>query len=199
MKRLRGRWRYSREEITYPKCFWMQLGACSALFLLIFALRSVQAQPVQAALASVRSVATTEMDWDETIGKLEFVDNLVPQSVQVFWSAQESTLAAPFMDGVLLNVEQENAVFEGKGSVVCGGEGRVEQIERAQNGYVLTIAHDNGLTARLEGLQSVYVTEDDRLHEGQSLGAAQKIGDAGRVAVQVTEGRRIVGVSQWLR
>jgi len=192
------RWR-SREEVTYPKCFWLQLGVCSALFLLIFALKQVQAQPVQAALAAVRSVATTEMEWDDTIGKLEFVDNIVPESVLVFWNAQERTLLPPFDGGVLLEVQGDFAVFEGKGSVRCGGEGVVQSVMRTNEGYTLTIAHDNGFEMTLTGLESVHAAARDRVHEGQSLGMAQKVGNGCRVAVQVTEGRRVVEAAQWLR
>ena len=199
MVRMRsGRWS-SREEITYPNCFWLQLGACSALFLLIFALKQVQAQPVQAALSAVRSVATTEMEWDDTIGRLEFVGNFVPESVMVFWNAQERTLLSPFEDGVLLDVQENTAVFEGHGSVLCGGEGRVEEILRMQDGYAVTIKHDNGLTMCMDGLQSVYVDAQERVHKGQSIGAAVQTAEAGRLCVQVTEGRRAVEVGQWLR
>ena len=189
----------SREEVTYPKCFWLQLGACSALFLVIFALKQVQAQPVQAALATVRSVATTEMEWDDTIGKLEFVDNLLPESVLVFWNAQERTLLPPFDGGVLLDMQGDFAVFEGKGSVQCGGEGVVQSIMRTNEGYTLTIAHDNGFVTTLTGLKSVHVAARDRVHEGQSLGTAQTVGQGGRAHVQVTEGRRVVEAAQWLR
>lgn len=187
------------EEIVYPKRFWTQLAVCSALFLVIAALRSVQAQPVQAALSAVRSVATTEMEWDDTIGKLEFVGNFVPESVMVFWNAPDRTLTAPFADATLLDVQGNTAVFEGRGSVRCGGEGRVECVEAAQDGYCVTIAHDNGLTMQISGLQSVYVQAQERVHEGQSIGSSQRYGEAGRIAVQVTEGRRSVEAAQWLR
>ena len=192
-------WLKAGEEISYPKCFWQQLSICAALFLLIAGLKQVQAQPVQAALSTLRSVATTEMEWDHTIGKLEFVGNFVPESVLVFWNAGEAQMEAPFTDGVLLSVDGEEALFEGNGAVLCGAEGRVSEVTMEKEGYCVTLRMDSGLTAQLYPLESVRVKKDERVHSGQSVGTAAEVGEARRVCVKVTEGRRVLRPDEWLR
>ena len=99
----RKRWlREEQREIAYPRCFGWQLGVCAALFLVLFGVKNMKAEPVQTALAGLRSVATTEMELGRSIGKLEFVDRFVPESVLVFWNAEQKGLALPLRDGALL-------------------------------------------------------------------------------------------------
>lgn len=189
-----------KQEVHYPNHFFLQLGVCAALFLVIFGLRQVKAEPVQAALKGIRSAATTEVELGRSIGKLEFVGNFVPESVMVFWNAGDQSLIAPLESSALLLESEERAWFEGDGALLAGGEGKVESVVASKDGgYKLTIAYDNGLTGTAEPLQGVRVAAGDRVHEGQSVAVPVKVGEAMQVKIVVRSGETYVPVDQWLR
>ena len=192
------KWMKPGEEVTYPNCFWQQLGICAALFLVIFGAKQMRAEPVQAVLSTVRSVATTQVQLDPDIGKVEYVSKLVPESVLVFWNAQDKTLFAPFADGLLLESGEE-ALFEGSGAVRSGAAGKMQAVEERENGYSVTILYDCGLQAEMYPLRSVRVEKDARVQQGQSIGTAHEVGRAAQVCVRVTEGRRVLQATEWLR
>ena len=137
----RKRWlREEQREIAYPRCFGWQLGVCAALFLVLFGVKNMKAEPVQTALAGLRSVATTEMELGRSIGKLEFVDRFVPESVLVFWNAEQKGLALPLRDGALLLEKENAALFEGKGALL---------VERIDGDFFNVMGLPVGLLARL--------------------------------------------------
>ena len=183
----RKRWlREEQREIAYPRCFGWQLGVCVALFLVLFGVKNMKAEPVQTALAGLRSVATTEMELGRSIGKLEFVDRFVPESVLVFWNAEQKGLALPLRDGALLLEKENAALFEGKG-------------EEKDDGFYLTVLYDNGLCCTAGPLRGVRVAQDERVHEGASLAVPFEAGESAQVSLCVRRGEAYVPVSEWLR
>lgn len=187
------------KEVTYHNHFFLQLGICAALFIALFGMRHLQVEPVQSALAGLRSVATTETEIGRSIGKLAFVGNFVPESVMVFWNAQDKTLTAPLENSSLLLETEDCAWFEGDGALLAGGEGKVQEVEQLKDGgFGLTIAYDNGLVSVIEPLQGVRVAADERVHAGQNIGIPMQAGDAMQVKVAVTDGSNYVKVETWL-
>ena len=196
----RKRWlREEQREIAYPQCFGWQLGVCAALFLVLFGVKNMKAEPVQTALAGLRSVATTEMELGRSIGKLEFVDRFVPESVLVFWNAEQKGLALPLRDGALLLEKENAALFEGKGALLAGAEGRVQSVEEKDDGFYLTVLYDNGLCCTAGPLRGVRVAQDERVHEGASLAVPFDAGESAQVSLCVRRGEAYVPVSEWLR
>lgn len=196
----RKRWlREEQREIAYPRCFGWQLGVCAALFLVLFGVKNMKAEPVQTALAGLRSVATTEMELGRSIGKLEFVDRFVPESVLVFWNAEQKGLALPLRDGTLLLEKENAALFEGKGALLAGAEGRVQSVEEKDDGFYLTVLYDNGLCCTAGPLCGVRVAQDERVHEGASLAVPFEAGESAQVSLCVRRGEAYVPVSEWLR
>ena len=196
----RKRWlREEQREIAYPRCFGWQLGVCAALFLVLFGVKNIKAEPVQTALAGLRSVATTEMELGRSIGKLEFVDRFVPESVLVFWNAEQKGLALPLRDGALLLEKENTALFEGKGALLAGAEGRVRSVEEKDDGFYLTVLYDNGLCCTAGPLRGVRVAQDERVHEGASLAVPFEAGESAQVSLCVRRGEAYVPVSEWLR
>lgn len=196
----RQRWlREEQREIAYPRCFGWQLGVCAALFLVLFGVKNMKAEPVQTALAGLRSVATTEMELGRSIGKLEFVDRFVPESVLVFWNAEQKGLALPLRDGALLLEKENAALFEGKGALLAGAEGRVQSVVEKDDGFYLTVLYDNGLCCTAGPLRGVRVAQDERVHEGASLAVPFEAGESAQVSLCVRRGEAYVPVSEWLR
>ena len=154
---------------------------------------------MQTALAGLRSVATTEMELGRSIGKLEFVDRFVPESVLVFWNAEQKGLALPLRDGALLLEKENAALFEGKGALLAGAEGRVQSVEEKDDGFYLTVLYDNGLCCTAGPLRGVRVAQDERVHEGASLAVPFEAGESAQVSLCVRRGEAYVPVSEWLR
>ncbi len=182
-------------EVSYPKQFWVQLGACAAVFLVLFGLKNVENEPVQAVLGGIRSVATTEMEWDDTIGKLEYVGNFVPESVMVFWNAEEKKLDAPLENATLLIQSGDWAVFEGEGNVLCGAQGHVESIA----GETVTVRCDSGLRFTVQPVSQIRVKEEERVYAGQALGKSVAAKDTSQVRVKVMDGATPLEARAWLR
>ena len=197
--RARNWLRYGQKEVVYPKHFFLQLAVCAVLFLVVCGMRSTESEPVQAALADLRAVATTEVDIGESIGKLEFVGNFVPESVMVFWNGAQEGLAEPFSEATPLLEDEGWTLFAGKGALLAGGEGEAAAVEEVEGGYRLTVEYDNGLTAVAEPLLGVRVAAGERVHEGQSLGEAQQVGDSSRVRLRVLRGEEVLSAPDYLR
>ena len=58
LRRTRNWLRYGQKEIVYPNHFFAQLAVCAVLFLAICGLKSMDSEPVQAALADIRQAAS---------------------------------------------------------------------------------------------------------------------------------------------
>lgn len=200
LRKTRNWLRYGQKEVVYPNHFFVQLAVCAVLFLAICGLKSVESEPVQAALADIRQAATTEMDLGESIGKLEFVGNFVPESVMVFWNAGDKTLSAPLAAAQPLLTEDGWTLFEGEGALLAGGEGKVESVtELESGGYCLKIAYDNGLVGIAEPLAGVRVAAGERVHEGQSVAETMAVGQASQVRIQVLDGEEPLSAEEWLQ
>ena len=63
----------------------------------------------------------------------------------------------------------------------------------------MTILYDCGLQAEVYPLRNVRVEKDARVQQGQSIGTAHEVGRAAQVCVRVTEGRRVLQATEWLR
>ena len=59
LRKARNWLRYGQKEIVYPNHFFAQLAVCAVLFLAICGLKSMDSEPVQAALADIRQADAT--------------------------------------------------------------------------------------------------------------------------------------------
>ena len=203
---MRGRrtYRYAGRrsaEVRYPNRFGLQLGVCALLFLLLFGIRQIESEPVQAVVGTLRDTATTEIELDESLGKLSYVSSMIPESVQVFWNdtVKRDRICAPFADGTLLLEKDGCAVFEGTGKVLTGAEGEAIAVEQGDyGGYAVTLIYTNGLSCRIEPLQGVTIAQGDRVESGQELGSAFPCGESARVCLFVQKGGKSIPASEWL-
>lgn len=185
--------------MTYPNPFFLQLGICALLFLLVFGMKNPQRAGANGKAAGLQSVSTAEVDPAESIGKPQFVGNFMPESVMVFWNSTGHTLSAPLENATLLLDQDGSSWFEGTGSVLAGGAGEVTAVEEIADGYRLTIAYDNGLVAAVEPLTGVRVAAQERVRQGQSIGVPRIMGQAAQVMIHVTDGEDAVAAKKWLQ
>lgn len=145
------------------------VAVVGAIVLVIIAARNQQGTPTQSVFAALQS--GMNMEWDESLGKLSFVSNLLPESVLGVWSQQENIAVLAPSNGVVVHAwTREEPYIELKGTVT--------DVRAAANGEVMSVAHGleeevilrirhEGNTETLYGnLAASYVDVGDYVFEG---------------------------------
>ena len=68
---------------------------CAAIILIVVILKSIDTPFTQNILGYVRDAVTTDFDIDETLGRLKFVDNWIPEGVKAVFSEQRTSEELP--------------------------------------------------------------------------------------------------------
>jgi len=123
---------------------------------------------------SVMSHLTAGFEYDENLGRLQFVSNILPASAMVFLSdAQEAKMCLPTSAKVVHSWSREEPWIEYacSGSVVSCDQGEIiTVVKNRQNEYTVRVMHENGYESVYSGLSSVHVKEMDRIDAGQKIG-----------------------------
>ncbi len=163
---------------------WIQLdnllrnvAVAGALLLVIVAVRNLEGTPTQSVFAALQS--NMNMEWDESLGKLSFVSNLLPNSVQGVWNEQETvTVLAPMGGDVVHAWSQAEPYLELQGTVT--------DVRAAANGEIMSIAHglDEEVIVRLRhddntetlygNLAACYMDVGDYVFEGDIIAVVQQ-------------------------
>lgn len=125
----------------------------------------------------VMSRLTADFEYDETIGRLQFVSNLLPESAMVFLS---SDTPVPFLspaDGsAIAHVWSEYEPwleYTHTGDILACQAGEVMTIvKNRQNEYTVRLRHADGYESVYSGLEEVRLSEHDTVEAGQRIGAA---------------------------
>lgn len=157
--------------------------AC-ALLLSIMALRNADLPWTRRAVDGLERVMTMKIDLDESLGKLHFVRELVPETALVFWNAGASNrLKAP----VAGNIEHEYSEMQpwriyscADGETVCAAmDGEVARVERGTMAdYIVLITHDNGLETVYAYMTQTDIAPGERVYAGDPIGVSAAGGGA---------------------
>lgn len=149
--------------------------ACS-LLLVVLALNNVDQPWTQQAADGVKRVVTMRVDLDETLGRLSFVRELVPEAALVFWNMGGESVAVEPVDGALIHefdVQQPWLEYR------CTGAQNVKAVKDGQVTAVGQGASDDWtvLIDHVGGEQTVYAYLDQALVKvGQQVIAGEVIG-----------------------
>ena len=125
---------------------------------------------------SVMSHVTGEFEYDETLGRLQLVSSLLPESALVFLEGEEnnaSITAVPAGAQLLHAWSQEEPWFEYSciGEVAACQDGQIMTIVKSRDDqYTVRIGHQNGYESLYSGLHTVQVKELDTVSKGQQIG-----------------------------
>lgn len=106
-----------------------------SLVLVMIAIRSSNMEETQSVFSALQT--GTGMQWDESIGKLSFVNNLLPEEIQTVWNEnKEVSVYAP------VNGEIVHAWSEGEPYLLI--RGKKDEVFASADGEVMSIAHGLG-------------------------------------------------------
>lgn len=126
---------------------------------------------------SVMSHVTAGFEYDDTLGRLQFVSNLLPESAMVFLSGGDETqkLTVPTSAKVSHAWTQEEPWLEYAciGDVCACQDGEVMTIvKNRQDEYTVRVLHKDGYESIYSGLNAVHLNEQDTVFAGQQIGTA---------------------------
>lgn len=145
------------------------------LMLLMVCLASIHNQSLpsgQTVLTAVQQ--TVDSDWDETLGQITFVDQLIPDTLAVFFAQPASQrLSLPCVGSVAHSWSQDapyvSYVPQNKAALAMA-DGEVMNISHgADDLLTLRIRHDSGLESVYYHLEEVFCREGDIVKCGDTI------------------------------
>lgn len=127
---------------------------------------------------SVMSHLETGFEYDESIGRLQFVSNILPESAMVFLSStsEDVELTKP-TDAQEIHVWSQSEPwieYDAGSQVVSCRDGEVMTVVKNRvDEYTVRILHDDGYESVYSGLTEVFLQESDPVFAGESIGYAQ--------------------------
>lgn len=176
----RGKWKGKLAEVWRKSAPGDRLlrstSIACALLLGVMALRNADLPWTQRAVSGIEQAMTMKIDLDETLGKLHFVREMVPETALVFWNAgSDDRLQAP-IDGQIEHAYSDLQpwrvyVCADGSSVRAALDGKVAQVEKgAMADHIVLISHDNGLETVYAYMSGVSVGPGDEIRAGEEIG-----------------------------
>lgn len=129
-------------------------------------------------VSAVMSRMTAGFEYDDTLGRLQFVSNILPQSAMVFLSSADDAnqaITLPTSAEIVHTWSQQEPWLE----YACTGDidsclaGEVMTVVRNRNDeYTVRVMHEGGYESVYSGLDSVAIQENNLVSAGQKIGAA---------------------------
>lgn len=116
-----------------------------------------------------------DFEYDDSLGRLQFVSNILPQSAMVFLESTPESMevSAPVRAKATHTWSQEEPWLEYvcTGTVTACSDGDVMTIVQNREGeYTVRLRHDNGYESIYSGLSEVNLRESDRVLRGDQVG-----------------------------
>ncbi len=125
---------------------------------------------------TVMSMLTADFQYDDTLGRLQFVSNILPESAMVFLSsASEEPTLLPTQAEIAHSWSHAEPWMEFRciGDVSSCQSGEIMTVvKNRQDEYTVRILHPNGYESIYSGLKTVHHNEYDTISAGQSIGTA---------------------------
>lgn len=128
-------------------------------------------------VSAVMSHLSAGFEYDETLGRLQFVSNILPESAMVFLSGGDETQAVALpADGEVAHVWSQDEPwleYACTGDVSSCMDGEVMTVVRnRQDEYTVRVLHAGGYESVYSGLDGVSVAENSLVSAGQKLGTS---------------------------
>ncbi len=154
------------------------VAVAAALLLCAVAVRNAALPQAKDVFTAIQDSVT--MDLDESLGKLTFVSNLLPESALVFWNSNETVQVSAPVHGDIVHAYNEEEPYIGllgvSTDVRVAADGEVMNVAHGDGEErVVRVRHEDGLETLYGNLLECYVAEGDQVYEGDIIGeTAQK-------------------------
>lgn len=145
------------------------LAVTGALFLVIAAAKNAGLPETQSVFSALQ--ASMDMEWDESVGKLSFVNSLLPESVREVWSAGESvTVYAPMAGETVHAWSGSEPYIELQGAVTdvrAVADGEIMSVAHGmEEERIVRVRHDDGMESVYGNLLVCYEDVGERVRAG---------------------------------
>ena len=149
------------------------LAVVGGLVLVVVAVRNSSIPEAQSVFGAIQQSAG--MQWDESIGKLSFVNSLLPEEIREVWNENTSiSVLAPVNGDVvhawsqsepylLIDGDTRDIRASAPGEIMSVAHGMEEE-------RILRLRHDDGTETIYGNLQSCCVEVGDRVYAGEIIG-----------------------------
>jgi len=120
------------EKLLKPDQLMHNLAVVGGLFLVILAVRNTGIPEAQSVFSAIQESAG--MQWDESVGKLSFVNSLLPEKVRAVWSTQTDIAVFAPVRGEVLHAWSAHEPY-------LMLESDIRDVRAAADGEVMSIAH----------------------------------------------------------
>ena len=149
------------------------VAIAAAVLLCAVAIRNGALPQAQDVFSAVQQ--SVNMNLDETLGKLTFVSNLLPESALVFLNSNETIQVTAPVHGEIVHAWREAepyvALLGVSSDVRAASGGQIMNVAHGDaEERIVRIRHDNGLETMYYNLEESYVAEGDKVFEGDIIG-----------------------------
>lgn len=149
------------------------IAVAASLLVLLIAMKSAgDGSTLQAVFTTLQSDANTE--WDESLGKLSFVNNWLPQGVSEVWQPSDAASIAMPVQGEVVSAwtaqEPYLELSSASGEVHAVKRGEVMALAHGlEEELILRLRHEDGSESIYGNLAACYVAEGDVTYEGDVI------------------------------
>lgn len=157
--------------------------AC-ALLLGILALKNADLPWAKTAALGIERAVTMKIDLDESLGRLHFVRNLVPETALVFWNAGASNRLRSPVEGEIVHKYEPDRPWTvyscaAGTNVKAVLDGRVTAVEKGVSAETIVIlTHENGMESVYAYMAEASVREGDAVLAGDEIGKTASLDGA---------------------
>lgn len=130
--------------------------------------------------AQVMTHITADFEYDETLGRLQFVSSILPESAMVFLeSGDDSVSMIPPADASIVHAWSQAEPwleYQSAGDFHACGDGEVMTVvKNREDEYTVRVLHKDGYESVYSGLNDVQVAQYDKVLAGESIGYSDEI------------------------
>ncbi len=161
------------QKKSFVESLTRNVAVAAALLLFVVAVRNAAAPQTQDVFTAIQD--SVNMNLDETLGKLSFVSNLLPESALVFWNNEDAVQVTAPVHGDIVHTFTEEEPYVGllgvSNDVRAAADGEVMNIAHGDGEErVVRVRHEDGLETIYGNLSQCYVAEGDQVYEGDIIG-----------------------------
>lgn len=181
-----GRTTEKTEDVDKTASLIRKIFVSAIILVLVLVVRSIDTEFTQKVVGYVKDGVTKDMKVDETLGKLKFVSNFLPDAIDVFGPQQEIPLsfAIPAEGQVVKQFGLDNTGIDILGTkspnVYAAADGMIIAVGEDDKGAMyIKIDHGNNITTLYEGCSETIVDIGHKVGKGDRIGMMVEVSSGG--------------------